>query len=284
MERYCHPLVPLAALAYICYRGISTFLWPTISKTLLSTLSQCSERLVGVAGYVPTFLVRWGIRLQLRHHLNVLKGQDVEKELADKMAIVQSLSQSPIAVNTAEANTQHYEVPAAFYDLCLGPCKKYSSGYWPDNNRKKKTIFAESEIHMLQMYCDRAGVVDQNMRIVDLGCGWGSLTLYLLEKYPTTIITAISNSHSQKEYILRTAKERNLNVQNITVITVRRISRLDVFFVHDITNVSSSDAAFVSILTNSFSFPRVRFLSPSHQQTVQRRGRCGRCLEKSPKQ
>jgi Mycolic acid cyclopropane synthetase len=217
LERY--PLFSQAAVLYIAYRGLSTYLWPTVSRTLLATLSSWSERLVGLAGYVPTPLVRWGIRIQLRHHLQQLKGKDVEKELAEKLAIVKELTDMPIAICTNEANVQHYEVPAAFYDLCLGPCKKYSSGYWPDRH----TTFAESERHMLQLYCDRAGVTDTGLHIVDLGCGWGSLTLYLAEQYPTTKITAISNSHSQREYILRTAKERNLNVANIQVVTVRGV-------------------------------------------------------------
>jgi cyclopropane-fatty-acyl-phospholipid synthase len=219
LERY--PLFSQATVLYIVYRGLSTYLWPTASRALLATLSSWSERLVGLAGYVPTPLVRWGIRIQLRHHLQQLKGKDVAIELAEKLAVVKELTDMPIAIHTDEANVQHYEVPAAFYDLCLGPCKKYSSGYWPDRH----TTFAESERHMLQLYCDRAGVTDTGLHIVDLGCGWGSLTLYLAEQYPTTKITAISNSHSQREYILRTAKERNLNVANIQVVTVRACVR-----------------------------------------------------------
>ena len=82
----------------------------------------------------------------------------------------------PIAIATAEANEQHYEVPAKFYDLCLGPRKKYSSGLWPNPN----TTFEESEVAMLEKYCENAGVED-GMSIVDLGCGWGSLTLHLAE-------------------------------------------------------------------------------------------------------
>ena len=121
----------------------------------------------------------------------------------------------PIAIETDAANAQHYEVPARFYDLCLGPCKKYSSGYWPSPD----TTFAESEIAMLDLYCTRAGVQD-GMHIVDLGCGWGSLTLHLAQKFPNAKITGISNSHSQREYILRTAKDRGLKVENITIITV----------------------------------------------------------------
>jgi len=131
-----------------------------------------------------------------------------------KMEIVRQLKTMPVAINTTEANDQHYEVPSAFYDLALGPRKKYSSGLWPSPS----TTFEESEKAMLDLYCDRAQLED-GMKIVDLGCGWGSLTLHLAEKYPNSTITGISNSHSQREYILKTAEERNLKVQNITIVT-----------------------------------------------------------------
>ena len=120
----------------------------------------------------------------------------------------------PIAIATDEANEQHYEVPAKFYDLCLGPRKKYSSGWWPNPD----TTFEESEVAMLEKYCEHAGVKD-GMSIVDLGCGWGSLTLHLAERYPNAKITGISNSNSQREYIYATARSRGYNVDNITIIT-----------------------------------------------------------------
>eukprot|EP00957_Ditylum_brightwellii_P169446 12896889-Ditylum_brightwellii.AAC.1 len=130
------------------------------------------------------------------------------------MEIVSSLKTMPVAIETDAANEQHYEVPAAFYELCLGPRKKYSSGLWPFSN----TTFEESEDAMLAKYCERAQVKD-GMNIVDLGCGWGSLTLYLAEKFPNAQITGISNSHSQREHILKTAADRGLNVDNIRIVT-----------------------------------------------------------------
>lgn len=96
----------------------------------------------------------------------------------------------------------------------LGPRKKYCSGLWPTKN----TTFEESEIAMLEVYAERAQVED-GMHIVDLGCGWGSLSLFLLEKYPNAKIAGISNSHSQREYILKTAEEKELNVQNRNLVT-----------------------------------------------------------------
>jgi len=113
---------------------------------------------------------------------------------------------------TDAANEQHYEVSAAFYKYALGPRFKYSSGYWP----KADSTFAESEVAMLEMYCERAQLSD-GLKIVDLGCGWGSLTLFLAEKYPGSQITSISNSSSQKEFIDGQCKARGFS--NVTVIT-----------------------------------------------------------------
>jgi len=165
-------------------------------------------------GLVPDFIIRWGIRIQLYDHLNILKAETVQEELGQKLQIVSTLKTMPIAIDTDLANQQHYEVPAKFYDLCLGPRKKYSSGLW----KEPSTTFEESEIAMLEHYCTLANVQD-GMKIVDLGCGWGSLTLHLAERYPNAKITGISNSHSQREYILKTAAERGYNVGNITIIT-----------------------------------------------------------------
>jgi len=195
----------------------SSKLYKSIANKILSVLSNTSEHFIPLiqAGLVPDFVIRFGIRLRLRDHLAQLAAVNVEQELTSKMKIVQQLRTMPIAIETKAANEQHYEVPAKFYDLALGPRKKYSSGLWPS----PQTTFEESEVHMLELYCERAGVKD-GMRIVDLGCGWGSLTLYLAERYPNCQITGISNSHSQREYILKTAKERGYNVNNIDIVTV----------------------------------------------------------------
>ncbi|GAX19714.1 hypothetical protein FisN_19Hh301 [Fistulifera solaris] len=194
----------------------STRFYQSLTKRILSQLSALTESFIPLIhmGLIPDFVIRWGIRLQLRDHLHILQGISCQDDMTTKMKIIQQLRQQPIAIETTAANEQHYEVPAAFYDLCLGPCKKYSSGYWPT----PQTTFEESELHMLELYCQRAELQD-GMKIVDLGCGWGSLTLFLAAKYPNAKITSISNSHSQREYILSTAAARGLNVQNIQVIT-----------------------------------------------------------------
>jgi cyclopropane-fatty-acyl-phospholipid synthase len=194
----------------------STSAYRKLSKTIFNYLSKFSEACIPLIhmGLIPDLVIRFGIRVQLYDHLNILKGEDAELEVRQKMDTVKKLSTMPIAIETQAANDQHYEVPAKFFDLCLGPRKKYSSGYWPTPS----TTFEESEIAMLDKYCENAKVQD-GMKIVDLGCGWGSLTLHLAEKYPNAKITSISNSNSQCEYIYATAKKRGYNVDNITVIT-----------------------------------------------------------------
>jgi len=195
---------------------VSSKIYQKMCTKILSLLSITSDFAIPLVykGFVPDCIIRWGIRVRCRDHLNILRSEGSEQELEQKLKIVKKLKTMPIAIATAEANEQHYEVPAKFYDLCLGPRKKYSSGYWPTPD----TTFLESEIAMLNKYCDLAGVVD-GMKIVDLGCGWGSLTLHLAEKFPNAKITGISNSSSQREYILSTAKARGYNVDNITIIT-----------------------------------------------------------------
>jgi cyclopropane-fatty-acyl-phospholipid synthase len=187
-----------------------------IAKSIVSLLSKSTDILLPLvySGLIPDGLIRLGIRLRLSDQLYILKQEGCESDHQSKMNIVTQLKTMPIAINTDEANDQHYEVPAAFYDLSLGPRKKYSSGLWTSSS----TTFEESEIAMLELYCERAQLED-GMNIVDLGCGWGSLTLFLAEKYRNAKITGISNSHSQREYILRTAKERGLNVENINIVT-----------------------------------------------------------------
>lgn len=194
----------------------NTSLFRKLSDKMQSLASSLSERLIPLVyyGIVPDFLIRAGIRLQLRDHLAILQTTDAQLELENKLAIVRELREMPIAIETDLANQQHYEVPAEFYDMCLGPCKKYSCGLW----ESPSISLQASEEAMLDLYCERAQLND-GLKIVDLGCGWGSLTLHLAKKYPNAKITSISNSNSQREYILATAKQRGLNVDNINVIT-----------------------------------------------------------------
>lgn len=161
----------------------------------------------------PDWLLRIGIRRELEMELLIAKRLTVEQKQQKTIDFIRELKTLPIAINQKEANDQHYEVPDEFYRLVLGPYLKYSSGYWP---RGDKTTLAESEIYMLELYCERAEIRD-GMHLIDLGCGWGSVTLFMAAKYPNCKITSISNSNSQREYILATAASRGF--RNVEVFT-----------------------------------------------------------------
>ena len=163
-------------------------------------------------GFVPDPLIRSGIRHLLSAKLHEEGRGDLEERDARFAAFRAGLDASPIAINTADANEQHYQVPTEFYLNVLGPRLKYSSGYWPSAN----TTFAESEEAMLELTCARAELKD-GQKILELGCGWGSLTLWMAEHYPKSSITAVSNSYTQRLHIEAEAKRREL--YNIRIIT-----------------------------------------------------------------
>ncbi len=161
---------------------------------------------------IPDFLIRRGIRSLNRLRLRQESEPTAERQQEKLNALVEFLKKSPIAVMTDKANEQHYEVPAAFYELCLGKNRKYSSAYYPE----KKSTLDEAEDFMLQLTCERAELKN-GQSILELGCGWGSLTLFMAQKYPKSKITGVSNSHSQREYILQKAKQ--LGLKNVQIIT-----------------------------------------------------------------
>jgi cyclopropane-fatty-acyl-phospholipid synthase len=161
---------------------------------------------------VPDFMLRRGIRRLLRQRLADEHKGDTETQQAHLMGLVSTLSSSPIAVNTADANEQHYEVPTAFFGYCLGKHLKYSCGYWHPG----VTDLDTAEKAMLELTCARAELKD-GQRVLELGCGWGSLSLFMAATYPSSVFTVVSNSRTQKEYIDAQAKTRKL--QNLTVIT-----------------------------------------------------------------
>jgi cyclopropane-fatty-acyl-phospholipid synthase len=168
---------------------------------------QLAER-----GYVPDFLIRTGIRRLLAQRLqmgnrHVPGGPD--RTLAE---VADELAQQPIAIATESANEQHYEVPADFFVRALGPRLKYSCCWY----ESPQATLGEAEEAMLALTCTRAEVAD-GMELLDLGCGWGSLTLWLAEKYPSSRILAVSNSQSQRAYI--ESRCRELGYGNVTVET-----------------------------------------------------------------
>ncbi len=164
------------------------------------------------AGFIPDPIIRMGInRLLAKKERDEYADDPVEAQRRF-MDHIRSLDHAPIAIETDAANEQHYEVPTRFYQLCLGRRLKYSSCLYP---RGDETL-DEAEELMLSLTCERAELCD-GITILELGCGWGALTLWMAEKYPTAKITAISNSRTQKEHIEATAAERGLG--NIRVIT-----------------------------------------------------------------
>ena len=164
------------------------------------------------AGYIPIPVLRYGIRGQLQVRINENTYSNVENALQAKLDFVKLLRERPIAINTDDANKQHYEVSTEFIQMCLGPRMKYSCCLFPTG----KETLAEAEEAMLALYVERAEL-KTGMKILDLGCGWGSLSLYLAEKFPGCEITSLSNSRTQKLFIDAQARERGF--KNLTVVT-----------------------------------------------------------------
>lgn len=163
-------------------------------------------------GLLPDALVRLGIRRLCRQRLRE-EGRGNAVERHDRlMAWVETCKGSEIALATDAANRQHYEVPPAFFEQVLGPRLKYSCALWDDGVED----LAAAEEAMLALYAERAGVQD-GMRLLDLGCGWGSLSLYLAERFPAAHVTAVSNSRDQRRFIEARARDRGL--QNVAVVT-----------------------------------------------------------------
>ncbi|MGK2858225.1 MAG: SAM-dependent methyltransferase [Thermoanaerobaculia bacterium] len=161
---------------------------------------------------VPDALIRVAIRRLLRERLRE-ETEPTEEMQGERLAkLVAVLKESPIAINTADANAQHYEVPARFFELVLGDHLKYSSAYYPS----AAASLSEAEKAMLELTIERAGLRDGE-RILELGCGWGSLTLFMAERFPNATIVAVSNSASQREHIERRAASRGLD--NVTIRT-----------------------------------------------------------------
>ncbi len=163
-------------------------------------------------GLAPDTLIRLGIRRLLKKRLQAEQVDDPEKVEQRKRALMKICAEGPVAVEQQAANEQHYEVPAGFYQKVLGARLKYSSGLWTPAVR----TLTEAEEAMLALTCERAELAN-GQQILELGCGWGSLSLWMAEKYPGANITAVSNSSSQKAFIDATAAERGLH--NLSVIT-----------------------------------------------------------------
>ncbi|MFN3199092.1 MAG: SAM-dependent methyltransferase [Bradymonadia bacterium] len=163
-------------------------------------------------GRVPDVAVRAGIRRLLAQRQSRLMAGGCEARQARTEALVEGLRAGPVAVDTDAANAQHYEVPGAFFERVLGPHLKYSCCHWSPG----VTDLAIAEAEALQITCERAELAD-GMRILELGCGWGSLSLWMAEHYPDAQITAVSNSSGQRAWITAEAQRRGLD--NLTLVT-----------------------------------------------------------------
>ncbi len=161
---------------------------------------------------LPDAAIRFGIRQLLRQRLRQEKAPNEVAQLARLQQLLSAFRAAPLAVHTDKANEQHYEVPTEFFRHVLGPHMKYSSCYYKEG----VTALEQAERDMLELTVERADL-EKARSILELGCGWGSLTLYMAERFPKARITAVSNSRTQKEHIDSEAKRRGL--KNITVVT-----------------------------------------------------------------
>jgi cyclopropane-fatty-acyl-phospholipid synthase len=163
-------------------------------------------------GLVPDRVIRMSIRRLLRDRLAEIADGDAEAAAQQAQAFIDALQAAPLALLPERANEQHYEVPAAFFGEVLGVHRKYSSCWWPAGVE----TLDDAEAAALTETCARAGLAD-GQQVLELGCGWGSLTLWMAAHYPRSKITAMSNSLSQRAFIEAEARRRGLD--NVRVIT-----------------------------------------------------------------
>jgi cyclopropane-fatty-acyl-phospholipid synthase len=153
-------------------------------------------------GVLPDRLIRWGIRRLNRERMRTERRGDRERQQEAKRRFLAGLRRGPIALQVHKPNEQHYELPCAFFQKVLGSRLKYSSCFWPPG----VTTLDDAEEAMLELTCERA-MVEDGMEVLDLGCGWGSLSLWLAEKCPRCRVLAVSNSSLQAEFIRGAAAE-----------------------------------------------------------------------------
>jgi len=177
-------------------------------------MNEVTARAIGWVeqGLVPDSVIRHGIRRLLGQRLGSLPLADAEGLAELKRGFVAAMDGAEIAPLPHKANEQHYEVPAEFFATVLGPRRKYSGCWWPEGVETLET----AEEAALAATCERAGLAD-GQSILELGCGWGSLSLWMAEHYPASHVTAVSNARSQRRFILAEARRRGL--ENLEVIT-----------------------------------------------------------------
>ena len=161
---------------------------------------------------LPDAVIRLGIRRLLKQRLHDEHADDHERQSRRFQALLEELRGSQVAIHTDAANQQHYELPAEFFQKVLGKHLKYSACYWAPGI----DTLDQAEAAMLQRYAERAQLED-GQTILELGCGWGSLTLWMAERYPNSRIVGVSNSHRQRHFIESAIRQRGLN--NVQIIT-----------------------------------------------------------------
>ncbi|MEZ5448931.1 MAG: cyclopropane-fatty-acyl-phospholipid synthase family protein [Thiolinea sp.] len=174
---------------------------------MYTTAHQMTEK-----GLLPDTLVRTGIRHLLRQRLVEIEADDLEATAQREQDFLQVMRAGAIAEVPERANEQHYEVPAQFFHEVLGAQRKYSCAYWPQGVH----TLEQAEQAALELTCEHAGLKD-GQRVLELGCGWGSLSLFMARRFPNSDITVVSNSHSQGEYIRQQAAAEKL--ENLQVLT-----------------------------------------------------------------
>jgi len=155
-------------------------------------------------GLVPEPVIRAGIRLFLRDRLTQEARHFADREQA-LGRFVERMAAEELAPSPQAANQQHYEVPTEFFQLVLGRHLKYSSGLWEPGTE----TLDDAEAAMLAVTCARADLRD-GQRVLELGCGWGSLSLWMAARYPASRVVAVSNSRIQGAFIRARAAERGL--------------------------------------------------------------------------
>jgi len=174
---------------------------------LIRTLVRAIEQ-----GWVPDSLVRLGIRRLCAERIAASRAVSCEDREANLAGFVADMDAAPIAPLPEKANEQHYELPAAFYAQVLGAHRKYSCAYWPEGVED----LDRAEAVALERTMERADLVD-GQRILELGCGWGSLTLAIARRFPGAQVTGVSNSHSQRRHI--EAEARAWGLDNVRILT-----------------------------------------------------------------
>lgn len=200
----------------------TTLIEPALQLARRHALSpiEAAER-----GLLPDRLVRMGIRALCRDRLQRERRGGSEAVHARFRELLATMRSGPIAVHTEAANEQHYELPPRFFELVLGPQRKYSSCYYPDGVES----LADAEEAMLAETVEFAGIRDGD-DVLELGFGWGSLTLYMARRFPDARFTCVSNSAPQRLYV--TEKLRELGLENVTLLTA------------DVNDLSLEDASF----------------------------------------